>query len=64
MMRCRKTLLDRKYPAPPPTPPGMVFGITKFIPAIEFQLGAMASMDNYDELPRWQRDILKEKGHL
>lgn len=57
----------RKYPAPPPTPEGMVwashpqFG-TRLVPANFVNAVATKRMGNYDLYPREVRDAKKQKS--
>lgn len=56
----------RKFPAPKPTPSGMVWrtidGVTQLVPAGEATENSIAVMGKYDLYPREIRDRIKERG--
>lgn len=62
----RQRRWDRKHPAPPPTPDGMVYvtrwGRTELVPADEFQRACKNSIGILDELPEQARRAAKETG--
>lgn len=66
-MRRRRTFFDRKFPAPPPTPDGMVWakyrGELQLVPIDKLQAACRANMDEYDRAPKETRFQVAETGN-